>query len=146
MSKLVRWDTPFTDSRYPSVGLIISHGPDEIDLVRAIVAPLGINRYPKYLVNFGSVIAFTCMEEAFCPPRDFGPSHLEENGLSAYEYLNSPWLQCYEKGAPFLLGGAGPFHHYVIFGGDNNIEVVTRNIPTIDRVEQKTPLVMDGEI
>ena len=143
MAKLVRWDTPFTDKPYPSVVLMISPWTD---LVKAIVAPLGVDAYPKYLVNFGNVIALTCMEEAFSPPRDFGPSLFEESNLSAYEYLDSPWLKSYEEGASVLPYGPGPFHHYVIFGGDNDVEVITPNIPKVDRVEQKSVLVIEGEI
>ena len=35
--------------------MFVEHGEFETDLVRAIVAPKGIDDYPKYLVNFGSV-------------------------------------------------------------------------------------------
>jgi hypothetical protein len=147
MAKLIRWETPFTDSQFPSVGLLISTNADGTDILKAVVAPHGLDKYPKYLVNFGNVIAFTCMEEAFCPERDFGPAMFEERNLSAYQYLDSPWLKTYEGGIHFIAGGhPGPFYHYLIFGGDNDVEVVTPNTPTIDIIEQKEVLLIEYEV
>lgn len=82
MAKLIPWETPFTDTQVPSVELLISNNPDGTDILKAVVSPHGLDVYQKYLVNFGNVIAFTCMEEAFCPVRDFDPTMLEERNLS----------------------------------------------------------------
>jgi len=147
MAKLIRWETPFTDSQSPSVGLLIYANPDGTDILKAEVAPHGSGEYPKYLVNFGNVIAFTCMEEAFCPERDFDPSMFEERDLSAYQYLDSPWLKSYEGGRHFIAGGhPGPFHHYLIFGGDNNVEVITPNIPLVEVIERKGVIGIEREV
>src|SRR2546423_1150155 len=147
MPKLVRWETPFSARQYPSVGLLISTRSDGSDLLKAVVAPDGIDAYPKYLVTFGNVIAFTCMEEAFSPPRDFDSTMFDEKNLSAYQYLESPWLKAYENGQHFVGGGSpGPFYHYVIFGADNNVEVITPNIPTVDRIEAKGVLLIEYEV
>ncbi|HEX8472800.1 MAG TPA: hypothetical protein VF666_02085 [Pyrinomonadaceae bacterium] len=147
MAKLIRWETPFTDTQVPSVGLLISTNPDGADNLKAVIAPHGLDEYPKYLVNFGNVIAFTCIEEAFCPERDFDSTMFEERNLSAYQYLDSPWLKSYEGGRQFIAGGhPGPFYHYLISGGDNNVEVITPNIPTIDIIEQKGTLLIEYEV
>ena len=90
MSKLIRWDTPFAETRFPSVGLIITTKPNGEDILKAVVAPKGLDIYPKYLVTFGAVIAFSCFEEAHAPERDFALVPAEEEKLCAYEYLNSP--------------------------------------------------------
>ena len=145
MAKLIRWDTPFTGSRFPSVGLLISTGADGDDTLRAVVAPHGLEGYPKYLVNFGNVIAFTCMEESFRPERDFDLTMFEERNLSAYQYLDSPWLKSYEGGRHFIAGGR-PFYHYLIFGGDNDVEVITPNIPAIEIIERKGILLIEYEV
>ncbi len=147
MSKLIRWNTPFTDKQRPSVGLIITTEADEIDILKAIVAPKGIDAYPKYLITFGEVIAFTCFEEAHAPERDFASATVEEERLCAYEYLDSPWLKTYAAWTPFYFGNeTDSFYHYLIFGGDNNIEVITPNRPTIDIVEEKTILQIEREV
>ena len=112
-----------------------------------MVAPDGLETYPKYLVTFGNVIAFTCMEEAFCPPRDFDSTTFDEKNLSAYQYLESPWLKAYENGQHSLSGShPGPYYHYVIFGGDNNIEVITPNVPTVDCLDAKEVLLIEYEV
>ena len=114
-------------------------------MLKVIVAPFGLDAYPKYLVNFEHVIGFTCMEEAFSPKRDFDLSMLEEKDLSAYEYLDSPWIKSYESGID-VLPGVGPLRHYLIFGGDNNVEVISRIVPTFEMVQGKTLLCSESEI
>jgi len=147
MSKLVRWETPFTEIQFPSVGLIITTKADDADILKAVVAPKGIDTYPKYLVTFGEVVAFTCFEEAHAPERDFVSASIEEENLCAYEYLDSPWLKTYAAWSPFYFGNeTSSFYHYLIFGGDNNIEVITPNRPTIDAVEEKTILQIEREV
>ena len=111
--------------------------------MKAIVAE-DIYKYPKYLVDFGEVIAFTCMEEGFCPTRDFGSATIEDRNLSAYQFIDSPWVKSYEVG--FIGNRFGKFFHYLIFGGDNNVEVVTPNIPKIDVIEKKTVLKIEYEV
>ena len=147
MSKLIRWETPFTEILDPSVGLIISTKPDGADILKAIVAPRGINAYPKYLITFGEVIAFTCFEEAHAPERDFASATVEESRLCAYEFLDSSWLETYAAWSPFYFGNeTDSFYHYLIFGGDNNIEVITPNRPTIEAVEEKIILHIQYEV
>ena len=147
MSKLVRWGTPFTETQFPSVGLIIAIEADETDILKAIVAPQGIDVYPKYLVNFGRVIAFTCFEEAHAPERDFASATIEEENLCAYEYLDSAWLKFYDAWKPIYFGNeTDSFYHYLVFGGDNNIEVITPNKPTIEIVEEKTILQIQRKV
>ena len=124
---------------------MISVQPGGADLLQAIVAPFGIDRYPKYLIDFGNVIAFTCMEEAFSPQRDFDLSMFEEKNLSAYEYIDSPWLKSYENGID-VLPGIGCLRHYLIFGGDSNIEIISRNTPTVKSIEEKCLLKSEREI
>lgn len=144
MAKLIRWETPFSDAQGPSVGLMITSDGVETDILKAVVAPKGIDAYPKYVVNFGQVIAFTCFEEAHAPERDFASATVDGAGSCAYRYSDSPWLQSYE--AHEWLLNAGEFSHYLIFGGDNNIEVITPNIPTIEVIEEKTILKIMYEV
>lgn len=147
MGKLTRWETPFTDSRFPSVGLFVEIETDKRDILKAVVAPHGIDNYPKYLVNFGNPIAFTCFEEADAPERDFSAADIEEINICAYEYLDSPWLKSYSGWMYIYFGNeTDKFYHYLIFGGDNNIEVITPNQPEINIVEKRTILSIKREI
>jgi hypothetical protein len=137
MSKLLRWETPFTDSLHSSVGLLISTQSDGSDILQAVVAPDGTDGYPKYLVNFGRVVAFTCMEEAHTPRNDFEVAK-EDKNICAYLFPNSPWLESYDPWRYFFSEAPHEqFFHYLIFGGDNNIEVITPNVPTIRKIDQK---------
>ena len=58
----MRWDVPFAEARDPSVSIITEHGGDVVTL---IVAPTGIDQYPKYRVRFDKVISLLYYEEAF---------------------------------------------------------------------------------
>lgn len=148
MSRIIRWETPFTDTQFPSVALIATSTINQSNNVKMIVMPQGTDKYPKYLVSFGEVIAFTCFEEAHAPERDFTSTMIEEENLCAYLYLDSPWLKSYQAWIEhyhFPNDSIQSFH-YLIFGGDNNIEVITTNKPTIELIEEKTALRVECEI
>lgn len=135
MNKLIRWETPFTETSYPSVGVYIEHGENEAILLSAIVAPEGIDEYPKYLLHFNEIIEFICYEEAFSPDRGYEKIEKEPKGLSAYKWLNSPNIKAYKEGSGFLASDDNAaMNHYVIFGGDNIVEIVTFNEYTIEKI------------
>lgn len=152
MSKIVRWETPFTDSFYPSVvllaapfSLIVNKGIS----AKVVVAPDGIDKYPKFLVDFDETLAFSCMEESCCPERDISSAIIDETikndkSICAFKWIDSPWLKSYEGCHDPL--SEGKFSHYLIYGGDNNIEVITKNVPLITEVKQKEVLKLDCEI
>lgn len=151
MSRIVRWETPFTDAFYPSIVLVASFLPltsRECNNLKVIINPSS-GEYPKYLVDFGGVLAFTCMEEGCCPERDFVSATFDEaitrdKFICALQWLNSPWLKSYEGcHDPY---SEGKFSHYLIFGGDNNVEVITPNVPMIKKVEQKEVLIIECEV
>jgi len=135
MKKIIRWDTPFTEISYPSVGVYIEHGKNESDLLTVIVAPEGIDEYPKYLVHFGDVIEFNCYEEGFSPDRAYEKIEKDTKSLSAYKWVNSPNIQAYKEGSSFLASKENAdMNHYIVFGGDNIVEVVTFNEYSIEKV------------
>ena len=147
ITKLIPWETPFTAASFPSVGLLIATKSDGADLLKALVAPKGIDQYPKYLVDFGEVIAFSCMEEAYAPEQNFVHASDDDRSLCAYESLESPLLASYVSWAPIYFGNeSDSFYHYLIFGGDNNIEVITPNRPVIETISQKRTLTIDYEL
>ncbi len=148
MSKIIRWNTPFTDTQYPSVEFLTTIEQDKYNVLKVLVAPSGIDKYPKYLMNFGQVIAFTCMEEANAPDRGFDSVSEEiEPHLSTYKWIDSPWLKSYESQIHFIPSGhLGYFSHYLIFGGDSNVEVITPYEPLIEVVEKKRLFKVEREL
>jgi hypothetical protein len=90
--------------------------------------------------------AFTCLEEAFCPERDFDLIMFEVAGLSAYQYLDSPWLQSYARGSDTVTRLLRPLSHYLIFGADNNVDVITSAVPTVEVIQEKTTLLFEYEV
>lgn len=144
MAKLVRWETPFTDSRWPSVLILTETDRKGRYLMSAVVAPKGIDLYPKYRVHFGEVVAFTCMEEMHFPERDFADAICDEEGLAAYEFLDSTWLKSYSKGEYFLFNTDGGtteiLRHFLLVGGDNNVEVITKNMPVFETISKPSDL------
>lgn len=146
MSRLIRWETPFTDVLFPAVDLIVLQKSAGTGIV-VFVAPQGIDKYPKYKIGFANVVAFTCLEEAFSPEREYSRAKIEERNLCAYRWINSPWLEAYKMGVHFIAGGhSGDFFHYLIFGGDFIVEVITTGEPLIERVDEKLSFVIHYEI
>jgi hypothetical protein len=151
MSKLIRWETPFTDAFYPSVVLVAIPLPPSSGKINNLKVIVNASReeYPKYLVDFGEVLAFTSMDEGCCPERDISSATIDETikndkSVCAFQWLNSPWLKSYEGcHDPY---SEGKFSHYLIYGGDNNVEVITQNVPTIRLVERKEVLKMECEV
>lgn len=134
MSKLIRWETPFTDSEWPSAELFFSSYGDGRVRISAAVCPSGIDKYPKYVVDFGEALAFTSFEEALAPEIHTFPAEVEGSWKCACEWVDSPWAESYA--VMWNVGKADPLRHYLIFGGDNNLEILTHTIPSFETVEQ----------
>ncbi|MGE3465442.1 MAG: hypothetical protein AB7J13_00800 [Pyrinomonadaceae bacterium] len=140
MSEFVRWETPFTETEYPSVVVMTNRGQNGEYLVEAVVAPT--DKYPKYLIEFGDVVGFSAMEEMHFPDHGFRDAKITEERLCAYRILDSPWLESYSKGNYFLFnidgGDNEKLSHFIIFGGDDFLQVVTKNEPKITVVNEPT--------
>jgi hypothetical protein len=134
-SKLIEWDTEFKDTLLPSVGLYVSVINEEYeDNVYAVVAPDGIDEYPKYFINFGYVLAYLCYDESFPPDREWEKIE-REKGICSYKWKHSPWVESYS----IHYGNTKDeiLCHYLIIGADNIIEIVSYNEPLIRKVESK---------
>jgi hypothetical protein len=129
---LVRWDTPFGDAVYPSVTLL----PEPGGGLRVVVSPHGIDRYPKYLVDFdGEVVGYLHEQESWAhplPPEIRGEPDLH----CACLWLDSPWLRQYDASRKHfeefvepVVGGT--LKHYCLFGGDSVVQIVFAGEPSI---------------
>jgi hypothetical protein len=152
VSRLAVWETPVTYAFYPSVTLIVH--PFNLQSrkqvrARVIVAPDGIDKYPKYLIDFGESIVATHMDESCCPKKDFANVVLEmdveeDKYIAAFQWLGSPWLKSYEP--CFDPYGKEKYGHYLIFGGDSNVEVISCETPRIEKVDAPVLLSLNAEI
>ena len=125
------WDVPFRKDSYPSVTLISE--PDGESTAALVVAPRGLDAYPKYIVRFSSVYALTCEEEAQSVT-DLGEP---QQGDYAYVWADSPYTKSYLTLFPDFAfrGGEPQIKHYVVLGGDNFASVVSAAEPSIERVD-----------
>jgi hypothetical protein len=130
MSRIVRWETPFVDEFYPSV-LAVAY-PAEGGICARIFVSGKSNKW--FSVDFGEVLVCNIMDEGCCPQRDFGdalfdPAIRTDAFIASLRWLESPWLKAYEPcHDPF---SESKLAHYLIFGGDSNVEVITMHEPTI---------------
>lgn len=133
---LVRWETPFTDKLYPSI-LVVPHPGGPFSLV---VAPKGIDSYPKYLIEFDDMVAYKCEDEGFAPTKLI-LSLSRDCIASAYMWIGSPWLKEWDEEQSRLLLAAAhyPFpRHYLLLGGDNIVEVLVGGEPVINPITEPT--------
>lgn len=117
--------------RYPSVTVLLE--PEGESTAALIVAPGGLDRYPKFLVRFSAVYAVTCEEEAQAVTELGEPAE----GEYAYIWSASPYPRSYSSLFPdfALRGGASPVKHYVVLGGDNFVSVVSAAPPSIEQID-----------
>lgn len=129
------WETPFTYAHFPSVGLVME--PDGDDTALLIVAPGGLDAYPKYIVRFKRVFAATCSEEAGFV-MDLGQEHSPRD-IIAHVWDASPYSKAYANTA---FAAHDEMRHFVVFGGDNIASVVCGATPTIETITAPTELVV----
>ena len=71
----------------------------------------------------------------------------EEKGLCAYQWLDSLWTKSYEPWADVVSCGRGlPLFHYLIFGGDSVIQVVTSVEATVETIAEETTLHIEYKV
>ena len=133
VTDLIRWDVPFAEARDPSVRFITEQGGDAAMIV---VAPSGIDQYPKYLVRFKRVLVSLCYEEAIALGRDYRTLSGIERSTCAYVWSDSPWLSAI-RGLAELLG-LSDLKHYLVLGGDSIVEVIAAGPPKVERLDGKT--------
>ena len=133
MSKLFRWNVPFAAAFYPSVSAIfetasqLSEGKLEVTI--------SVSDGIRFQVDSSSVLAFTCLDEGCAPKRWFSSVETKQVKTCAYHCLDSPWIASYEGcQIDTALGKPYPLNHYLIYGGDNIVEFVCRNEPSVTQL------------
>jgi hypothetical protein len=142
MSRLVKWNVPFAEWFYPSVtaGFSVSlQGPPSQLHVVVSGGPYPVtsrsNRDPKYLISFTDILKFSCDDEACAPPREFPPIEKFDPVPCAWLWENSPSVESYQRCGDYdENNGPAPLYHYLIFGGDYNVEVIAKRQPKIETI------------
>jgi hypothetical protein len=141
VTRLIRWDVPFAEARYPSVGVITECGGDVTTLV---VAPKGIDNYPKFLARFEKVLALLSYEEACALDRGYSALPGFDPECCAYRWIESPWLESYRKGADVFAWK--DLRHFLILGGDSIVEVIASGQPKVERLDKRAIMETKHEI
>lgn len=140
--KFVRWDAPFADAERPSV-YVLGDEQDDSRSLTVLVAPGGTEVYPKYLVRFSVVYAYLSEEEGrwFKPHEQPEPWTLPRDARCAFLCTSgSEWWAAY--GGQFLdLEGVEPAH-FVLLGGDNEVEVFAATAPEIEMLSSPGTLTL----
>ena len=121
------WETPFTFAAHPSVGLIVESDGERTAAL--VVAPGGLDAYPKYIVRFTQVCAVTCGEEAGFS-FELGQAASPREAI-AHIWDSSPHARAYSETA---FGAGLSIRHYVVFGGDNIASVIAGAPPVVETV------------
>jgi hypothetical protein len=129
------WETPFTFSPFPSVGLVME--PDGDDSALLVIAPGGLDAYPKYLVRFTKVFAASCGKEAGFV-LDLGQEKSSKN-VVAHIWHASPQAAAYSD---TVFGADLEIRHYVVFGGDNIASIISGELPIIETINKPDELVI----
>jgi hypothetical protein len=139
---LVRWNVPFAESHDPSVSLITEQGGNVVTL---LVAPHGIDQYPKYLVRFDKVLAMLCHEEALDFDRGYRTLTGLEASVCAYVWADSPWLRA-SRGYAVDFLRLPDLHHYLVFGGDSIVELLASGASKVERIDKKRVIETKHEV
>jgi hypothetical protein len=129
---LLPWPVPFARARHPSVSLITEQGGDAAILV---VAPTGVDQYPKYTVRFGKALALLCFEEAYSLDRGYRALTGLDQSVCAYLWPRSACLESYRRGGEVF--GWKDMQHYLVFGGDSIVEIVAAGEPEVHRHDER---------
>ena len=137
MSKLIPWQNDFSKAFYPSIVVSFVKKIDGSDALHIVVCPGGIEEYPRYIVSFQDVLVFSCLDEGCAPERDWVDVEISDVQSCAWQWIDSPWIRSYEGCNYDSAGNPSPLHHYLIFGGDNIVEVISKSNPGIEEINER---------
>lgn len=133
------WTSPFSTARLPSAYLILE--PKGEGTAMLVVAPGGLDSYPKYLVHFQGVMAITCEEEIGALSERWGVDFAQDS--CAFILEASPLVESYNA---TLAGQHMNLRHFLVLGGDNHVSVIARELPMIEEVCSPQQLIVRHEI
>lgn len=135
MSRLVPWDTPFAGAFYPSVISAFAQSFERSADSLMVVIGLG-ESYPRYLIDFENVLVAHSLDEACAPQLPFPESQVSSVRSCSWQWLDSPTIKSYQGCHYTADGEEAEILHFLIFGGDHIVEVVTKSQPLIAKVTE----------
>ena len=112
---LKAWRTPFESESFPSVWVVCAGG--ELDKTSVFVG------WPaEYQVNFEHIVGLKICDETYDNNPRFWVGR-DEDKLCSYTWVDSPWLRDFNAEYVEAMGGS-TVTHYVLLGGDHNVEVL----------------------
>jgi hypothetical protein len=133
------WITPFSTARLPSAQLILEPAGERTAIL--VVAPGGLDSYPKYLVHFRDLLAISCEEEIGALSDRWGIDSSQRS--CAFILEASLAVESYNS-TPF--GMRMKLQHFLVLGGDNHVSIIARESPTIEEVRGPQQLVIRHEV
>jgi hypothetical protein len=114
MSKLLAWETPFMSYFFPSVWISMGAHLGEMSVF--------VEGEKRWRVWFDSVVALKICDESFDRNARL---HVERDRhrLCSYTWEDSAWRQEFQTELAETLEEK-PLCHYVLLGGDHNVEVL----------------------
>ena len=119
---LIKWDTPFARHTFPSVWLNVNTNLANVHVY--------VEADKVWELSFNDIVALKICEEEFDENRRFHIERDEEN-LCSYMWQESEWLSEFTKEHTEDIKD-GALIHYVLLGGDHNIEILAIGGVTIN--------------
>jgi len=119
------WRTPFESERFPSVWISSKGGALDTTSV-------SIGWPAQWRICFEHLVGLKVCDETY----DNNPRFLvdrDQDGLCSYIWVDSPWLQDFNAESIEAMEN-GVVTHYVLLGGDYNVEVLAYGRVSIDSV------------
>ncbi len=125
MSRLVAWKTPFASAEWPSVCVSLNR------ILRETTIFVESGR--RWKISFDYVAALKVSDESYDDNTRFQIER-DEADLCSYLWLDSPWSGQFNSEHTEVVEG-NFLRHYVLLGGDYNVEVLALGNPNIEIAE-----------
>lgn len=115
MSKLRVWNTPFKDDLYPAIWVEFASSFENTAVC--------IDSDKKWRITFENLMGIKVCDESYDKNIRFHITREGTTPLCTYTWQDSPWLADFNYEIPEIVFEK-PVIHYVLLGGDYNIEVL----------------------
>ena len=124
MSRLSAWNTPFSSAPWPSVSVISGRNLKDTRIF--------VTADRDFVIRFEKILGLKVCDESYDKNSRFHIDRDKEN-LCSYLWLDSPWLTEFTHESAEAVEG-GRLTHYLLLGGDYNVEVLAVGAVQIDVV------------
>lgn len=126
---LKAWRTPFEDEKFPSIWISSTGGSLETTLVN-------VGWPSQWQIIFEYIVGLKVCDETYDNNQRFWVER-DVNDLCSYTWENSPWLNDFNSEHVEVMQD-GKVVHYVLLGGDYNVELLAFGKVSIDPAPSTT--------